>query len=102
MTVQRTAPLLASITALAGFLVALVSGMLAGNLVESIIEHSILALGLCFAGGFLVGRLIEGIIVRHAQELRVDEEAPMPEELAEAGEGVAPTVDSSSELGSAA
>ncbi len=102
MTVQRTASLLASITALAGFVVALVSGMLAGNLVESIIEDSILALAICFAGGFIVGRLIEGIIDRHAQELRVDEEPPMPDGLAESSVGEDPTVDSSSELGSAA
>ena len=58
-------------SALAGFTVAIVAGMLAENTIVSILERSLISLGICFLGGLFVGYLLEGIIERHAQELRV-------------------------------
>ena len=75
MTPPRLYLLFASVSGLAGFLVALVAGMMAGNLVESVLEHSILALVGCFFGGLIVGHLVDGVLDRHAQELRIAEEA---------------------------
>ena len=75
MTSPRLYLLIASISGLAGFLVALIAGMTAGNLLVSVLEHAILALGGCFLGGLVVGHLLDGVLVRHAQELRIAEES---------------------------
>ncbi|MEE2681389.1 MAG: hypothetical protein VX641_03350 [Planctomycetota bacterium] len=75
MNTPRCCLLIASISGLAGFMVALFAGMLAGNILESVLEHSILALLGCFIGGLVVGRLLDGVLDRHAQELRIAEES---------------------------
>ena len=74
MTPPRLYLLTASLSGLAGFLVALIAGMSAGNLVVSILEHAILALGVCFLAGLVVGHLLDGVLDRHAQELRIARE----------------------------
>ena len=38
------------------------------------LEHAILALVGCFFGGLIVGHLVDGVLVRHAQELRIAQE----------------------------
>ena len=75
MTTPRLYLLVASISGLAGFLVALIAGMSAGNLVVSVLEHALFALGGCFIGGLVVGHLLDGVLDRHAQELRIARES---------------------------
>jgi len=58
-------------SALAGLCVALIAGMLAGNSIELILERGLVSLGVCFLGGAIVGLLLQGIVERHAQELRI-------------------------------
>ena len=75
MTPLRLQLLIASISGLAGFLVALIAGMNSGNLMESVLERAVFALAVCCLGGLVVGHLLDGVRVRHAQELRIAKEA---------------------------
>ena len=102
MTPLRLQLLIASISGLAGFLVALIAGMNSGNLMESVLERAVFALAVCCLGGLVVGHLLDGVRVRHAQELRIATES----ELAQGAESPpiegADSHDEQSELGSAA
>ena len=102
MTTPRLYLLLASIFGLSGFLVALIAGMAAGNLVESVLEHAIFALGGCFVGGLVVGHLLDGVLDRHAQELRVAQEAEASIDQSSPEFEGADASEEQSELGSAA
>ena len=102
MTPLRLQLLIASISGLAGFLVALIAGMNSGNLMESVLERAVFALAVCCLGGLVVGHLLDGVRVRHAQELRIASEAEAaPGEERSSIEG-AESNDEQSELGSAA
>ena len=69
---------------------------------ESVLERAVLALAVCCLGGLVVGYLLDGVRVRHAQELRIATES----ELAQGAESPpiegADSHDEQSELGSAA
>ena len=67
--------------ALAGLAVALVAGMMGDGHLVTILERALLACGLSFILGLVVGTLLEGVIRRHAQEL-LDQASQMePPEL---------------------
>lgn len=102
MTPPRLQLLIASFSGLAGFLVALIAGMNSGNLIESVLERAVFALAVCCLGGLVVGHFLNGVRVRHAQELRIASESDAAQ-----GEELSPTEgaesnDEQSELGSAA
>lgn len=102
MTPLRLQLLIASISGLAGFLVALIAGMNSGNLMESVLERAVFALAVCCLGGLVVGHLLDGVRVRHAQELRITTESEAAEgEESPSIEGT-DSRDEQSELGSAA
>ena len=102
MTPLRLQLLIASISGLAGFLVALIAGMNSGNLMESVLERAVFALAVCCLGGLVVGYFLNGVQLRHAQELRIASEAEAaPGEERSSIEG-AESNDEQSELGSAA
>ena len=63
-------PVVSTTSAMAGFTVAIAAGMLAENPIVSILERGLISLGVCYLGGLIVGYLLEGVIERHAQELR--------------------------------
>ena len=60
---------------MAGFSVALIAGALAGNTLVSILERSLISLGLCYLAGLFAGYVLEVVMQRHAQNLRDSEEA---------------------------
>ena len=76
--------------------------MHSGNLIESVLERAVFALVVCCLGGLVVGHFLNGVRIRHAQELRIasESDAAQEEELASI-EG-AESNDEQSELGSAA
>lgn len=70
---RMLASVLSATSAMAGFSVALLAGLLAENTIVSILERSLISLGVCYLGGFFVGHMLDGVIERHAQNLRVSE-----------------------------
>jgi len=57
--------------ALASFLVCLLAGWVGENHLATILERSLLALLPAFGVGWVVGYLLDGILARHAQDLRI-------------------------------
>ena len=94
--------LIASISGLAGFLVALIAGMSSGNLIESVLERAVLALVVCCLGGLIVGHLLDGVRLRHAQELRIARERDASDGPSSSEYEAVEPDEEESELGSAA
>ena len=70
--------------ALASFLVCLIAGWFGDNHLVTILERSLMVLLPAFVVGWVVGYLFDGILVRHAQDLRVawePSEVPLESEL---------------------
>lgn len=58
-------------SALAGLSVALVVGMASGNHLSTSLERALVACGAGFLLGTIIGVLLDGVVQRHAQDLRV-------------------------------
>jgi threonine/homoserine/homoserine lactone efflux protein len=56
--------------ALAGLSVALVVGLASSNHLSTSLERALVACGVCFLLGVIIGGLLDGVILRHAQDLR--------------------------------
>lgn len=61
---------LAAALALAGLAVAVISGLIGDLPVATILERALFACGGCFALGLGIGVLLDGVVRRHAQDLR--------------------------------
>jgi hypothetical protein len=57
--------------ALAGLSVALVVGMASGNHLSTSLERALVACVACYLLGTIIGALLDGVVRRHAQDLRV-------------------------------
>lgn len=66
---------LSTTCAMAGFSVALIAGLAAENTVEAILERSLISLGACYLGGYVIGYVLDGVNQEHAQKLRDSEAA---------------------------
>ena len=64
----------ASIFALAGFVVSLLAGWIGDNHLATILERSLFSLVASFAIGWVIGLLLDGVVARHAQDLRMSSE----------------------------
>ena len=62
---------LAATLALAGLSVALVVGMASGNHLSTSLERALVACVACYLLGTIIGVLLDGVIKRHAQDLRL-------------------------------
>ena len=61
--------------ALSGFIVAIVVGLVGEHLpLVTILERSLVSAVICFGGGMALGLLLDGVINRHAQHLRIQTE----------------------------
>lgn len=59
---------------MAGFSVALIAGLIGGNDVSTTLERALISMVACFIVGLVVGFLIDGVIKRHAEQLRLEVE----------------------------
>jgi hypothetical protein len=57
--------------ALAGLSIALSVGLVSGNHLSTTLERALIACGVCFLLGMIIGGLLDGVIRRHAQDLRL-------------------------------
>ena len=62
---------LGATVALAGLSIALAVGMVSGNHLSTTLERALIACAVCFLLGMIIGGLLDGVIRRHAQDLRV-------------------------------
>ena len=68
----------ASTFALAGFVVSLLAGWIGDNHLATILERSLFSLLASFAIGWAIGLLLDGVVARHAQDLRMASEQTEP------------------------
>ena len=85
--------------ALAGLAVALLAGLMGEGLLATILERALLAGCICFIAGFLIGTLFDGVIRRHAQELRDQALQTEPTEMTALDSGGAQSDGDSSPVG---
>jgi hypothetical protein len=64
--------MLASVLGISGFMVALSVGSFSGNALDSILEKALLCALVCFVAGGGIGILLDGVLERHAQKLRIE------------------------------
>ena len=91
MTRSRASSIAAT-TAMAGLATSLVVGLLGDNHLGTILERSLVACACCFAGGLLIGMVLDGVVARHAQQLR-DQAEQMERDLKSALDPVEPESD---------
>ena len=67
--------------ALAGFSVAILSGSTGGHQLTTILERSLISALCSFGGGVALGLVLDGVVRRHAQQLRMQMEQTEPESV---------------------
>ena len=53
-------------------MVALSAGFFSGNGLDSVLERALLSALVCFLAGGGIGMLLDGVLERHAQKLRIE------------------------------
>ena len=64
--------MIASVLGISGFMVALSVGSFSGNALDSVLEKALLCGLVCFFAGGGIGMLLDGVLERHAQKLRIE------------------------------
>jgi hypothetical protein len=64
--------MIASTLGISGFMVALFAGSFSGNALDSVLEKALLCALVCFFAGGGIGMLLDGVLERHAQKLRIE------------------------------
>ena len=72
MTHRSLTNVISAVLGISGFLVSLSAGMFSGNSVDSVLERALFCTFLCFLAGGGIGMLLDGVLERHAQKLRVE------------------------------
>jgi hypothetical protein len=73
MTHRSLTNTLACILGISGFMVALSAGFFSGNGLDSVLERALLSALVCFLAGGGIGMLLDGVLERHAQKLRIEQ-----------------------------
>ena len=79
--------LTAGVLGLSGFMVAILSGMNAGNPTGSVLVTGMVCMVVCHIAGSIIGMILENVLDEHRRSLSVVDESESPVETpAEAGE----------------
>ncbi len=54
-------------------MVALSAGAFSGNTLDSVLERALVSSFLCFLAGGAMGLILDGVLERHAQKLRIEQ-----------------------------
>lgn len=72
MTHRSLTNVISAVLGISGFLVSLSAGMFSGNSIDSVLERALFCTFLCFLSGGGIGMLLDGVLERHAQKLRIE------------------------------
>ena len=72
MTHHSLTNIVSAVLGISGFLVSLSAGMFSGNSIDSVLERALFCTFLCFLAGGGIGMLLDGVLERHAQKLRIE------------------------------
>lgn len=72
MTHPSLTNIISAVLGISGFLVSLSAGMFSGNSIDSVLERALVCTFLCFLAGGGIGMLLDGVLERHAQKLRIE------------------------------